>query len=334
MLYILYGEDDFSLFQALEQTKADLGNLEMLAVNTARLDGEHLTLNELKNNCSVAPFLSPHRLVIVEGLLGRFESKQKKPRSRKGTARSENELGEWQDSAPYIKQMPTSTVLVLVDGKISGYNSLFKKISPLAKVKAFPLLRGIRLKSWIQKQVSSEGGSITSEATDLLADLIGGNLWAMNNEIQKLLLYSQGRPIGEEDVARLVSYAREANIFALVDAILEGRIRIAQGILHQLYQEGDSSTHILAMITRQARLIALVKDMGLEFSLSQMQSKLGLSSSYALDKTLAQAKSYSLDRVKQVYDKLLETDLAIKTGKYNDQLALELLVTELSASRA
>jgi len=55
-----------------------------------------------------------------------------------------------------------------------------------------------------------------------------------------------------------------------------------------------------------------------------------LKSSYALDKTLSQAKLYDFEGVKRAYDKLLETDLAIKTGRYSDKLALELLVTELA----
>jgi DNA polymerase III delta subunit len=49
-----------------------------------------------------------------------------------------------------------------------------------------------------------------------------------------------------------------------------------------------------------------------------------------LDKTLSQAKLYGLDRVRRAYEKLLEADLAIKTGQYSDKLALELLVTELA----
>jgi DNA polymerase III delta subunit len=57
---------------------------------------------------------------------------------------------------------------------------------------------------------------------------------------------------------------------------------------------------------------------------------LGLKSSYALDKTLNQAKLYDFEGVKRAYGRLLETDLAIKTGQYGDKLALELLVTELA----
>ncbi len=333
MFYILYGQDDFSLNRALEKIKADLGDPQMLAVNTARLDGQRLTLSELQDNCNVAPFLSPYRLVIVDGLLKRFEPKPGKQRfSKRAVTKSENELGEGLVS--YIKQMAPTSVLVLVDdSKISRHNSLLKKLSPLAKVKTFPLLRGRGLTAWIQQRVSEEGGSITSDAVSLLAELIGGNLWAMHNELLKLLLYTQGRPIGEDDVRQLVSYAQETNIFALVDAIVEGQTQIAQRMLHQLYQEGIAATYILAMITRQFRLIAQARELGLGLSRQQIQDKLGLTANYALDKTLSQAKLYDFEHIKRAYDKLLETDLAIKTGKYNDQLALELLVAELATSR-
>ncbi len=331
MLYIFYGQDDFSIHQALGQIKAELGDGEMLAVSTVSLDGERLTLNELKNNCNTVPFLSSHRLVIVKGLLGRFEPKQRKSRSVKSITKSENKLGEWQDMASDIKQMPETTVLTLVDGKIGGYNPLLKKISPLAKIQPFPLLRGGNLRDWIQRRVTEEGGSITLEAVNLLAELVGGNLWTMNNEISKLLSYVQGRTIDEDDIQRLISYAQEANIFALADAIVEGQTKLAQERLHQFYLEGAAPIYILVMITRQFRLIAQARELSAELSRQQIQNKLGLTP-YALDKTLKQARLYDFERVKRAYAKLLETDLAIKTGKYNDQLALELLVTELTSS--
>jgi DNA polymerase-3 subunit delta len=328
MFYILYGLDDFSLNQAVENIKADLGDREMVATSTTSLEGKNLTLSELRNKCDAAPFLSSHRLVIVDGLLGRFEVKQSRPRSGKG--KSGNGLGEWEGLASYIKQIPETTVLVLLDEEVKGHNPLLKKLSPLAEVRTFPLLRGRDLKAWIQQRVKEEGGNITPQAVNLLAELIGGDLWAMNGEIQKLLLYSQERPISEDDVRQLVSYVQEANIFALVDAVAEGRTELAQRILHRLYNEGVAPAYILVMITRQFRLIAQAKDLGPGLSHLQIQDRLGLKSSYSLDKTLGQAKLYDFEGVKRAYDKLLETDLAIKTGKYSDKLALELLVTELA----
>ncbi len=328
MLYILYGQDDFSLNQAVEKIKADLGDREMVATNTTSLEGQHLTLSELRNKCDAAPFLSSHRLVIVDGLLGRFEVKQSRPRSGRG--KSGNGLGEWEGLASYIGQMPETTVLMLVDGEMKGQNPLLKKLSSLAEVKTFPLLRGRDLKAWIQRRVKEEGGDITPQAVNLLAELIGGDLWAMNGEIQKLLLYSRERPVSEDDVRQLVSHVQEANIFALVDAVAEGRTELAQRILHRLYHDGVAPTYILVMITRQFRLIAQAKDLEPGLSRLQIQDRLGLKSGYSLDKTLSQAKLYDFEGVKRAYDKLLETDLAIKTGKYSDKLALELLVTELA----
>ena len=328
MLYILHGQDDFSLNQAVREIKTGLGDQETVGANTTDLDGQRLTLAELRNKCDTAPFLSLRRLVVVEGLLGRFEVKQGRPRSRK--AKSGDGLGEWEGLDSYIKQMPETTVLVLVDGEVKGQNPLLQKISQLAEVRAFPLLRGSDLKAWIRKRVKEEGGDINSPALNLLAELIGGDLWAMDGEIQKLLLYSQGRPIGEDDVRQLVSCIQEANIFALVDAVAEGRAEPAQRILHRLYDDGVAPTHILTMITRQFRLIALARDLGKGLSRLQIQERLRLKAGYSLDKTLSQAKLYDSERVKRAYDKLLETDLAIKTGQYSDELALELLVTELA----
>lgn len=328
MLYVLYGQDGFSLSQSVGKIKDGLGDREAVAANTISLEGRHLTLGELSNKCDAAPFLCSHRLVIVEGLLGRFEAKQSKSRSRKG--KSGNGLVEWEGFDSYIEQMPETTVLVLVDEDVKSNNPLLKQVSPLAEVRAFPLLRGRDLKTWIRKRVKEEGGDITPEAVNLLAELIGGDLWAMDGEVQKLLLYSREHPIREDDVRQLVSCVQEASIFALVDAVAEGRTELAQRLLHRLYGEGVAPTYILTMITRQFRLIALAKDSGKGLSRLQIQDRLGLKSSYALDKTLSQAKLYDFEQVKRAYDKLLETDLAVKTGQYSDKLALELLVTELA----
>lgn len=334
MFYILYGEDDFSVYQTLEKIKAQSGNGEMLAASTSVLDGEKVTFSELKDNCNASPFLAPHRLVIVNHLLSRFESGQSKPGSGKRRIKSEGELGEWEDLASYIKQMPETTVLVMIEGKLSRYNPLLKRLSPIAEVRAFPFLRGGRLKNWVQQQVISEGGSIAPGAVNLLAELIGGDLWAMSNEIRKLVLYAQGRSVTEDDVKQLVTYSQEASIFSLVDAILERQTGMAQRMLHVLYQQGATSPYVLTMITRQFRLIALAKEIEPGLSRLQIQDRLGLTSSYSLDKTLSQARLYDFEQIRHAYDELLETDVTIKAGKYNDQLALELLVAELSCPRA
>ena len=77
MLYILLGEDDFSIHQSLEEIKRSFGDQALLEANTSLLDGQQVTLNQLRAVCEALPFLSERRLVIIKGLMERFESKRK-----------------------------------------------------------------------------------------------------------------------------------------------------------------------------------------------------------------------------------------------------------------
>ena len=73
LLYILFGADDFSLNESLEEIKKGIGDRPMLDSNTTILEGRQLTPNQLREVCAALPFLAPKRLVIVKGLLERFE---------------------------------------------------------------------------------------------------------------------------------------------------------------------------------------------------------------------------------------------------------------------
>ena len=172
--------------------------------------------------------------------------------------------------------------------------------------------------------------SVSPRAADLLATFVGGNLWVMANEIDKLALFTSGRRIEEDDVRRVVSYAQEASVFALVDAILEAKAGVAEQTLQQLLQQGAPPAYLLVMLARQARMMVRVKELRKQKKYDvEIQDKLGLTSDYALRKTLAQAERYSLTRLKEVYRKLLETDVSIKTGKCEPELALNILIAEL-----
>ena len=329
MLYILSGQDDYSLNESLEEIKKGIGDQTLLSANTTTLDGQQMTLNQLKAVCETLPFLAERRLVIIKGLLERFESKGKSSR-RKKTTRVTNHQSEYKSFATYISQLPDSTILVLVSGKIAGTNPLFGELSAKAKMKSFPMLRGARLNQWIQKYATKEGGTISPQAIDLLAKLVGGNLWIMANEINKLTQFTSGRRIEEEDIKITVSYAQQANVFNMVDAILEFKVRLAEHSLHQLLQKGASSAYLLVMLARQVRMIVRVKELKKQRKPErEIRAKLRLTADFVWRKTIEQAARYPLERIKEVYPKLLEADISIKTGKYQDELALNILITEL-----
>jgi len=311
VLYILYGEDDFSLQEWLSELKEG-ADVQVLAA-------EKLTLGELLRIGGTLPFLAPRRLVIVEGLLSRFE-----PRGQS------LESSEWSNLAQHVAQLPPTTTLVLVDGKLSPANPLLRKLASKAKVREFKLLRGTELQRWIQERVTRLGSQISPRAARLLAELVGGNLWILSQELEKLCLAAQGRPIEEKDVLELVSYAKEANIFSLADAIVGRQLRRASHLLQEFLSQGTAPAYLLYMITRQFRLVIQARELASRgLSAREISQELGLTSDFLLEKALEQAATYSGERLEEVYRRLLEADVLTKTGRLSGELALELLVAEI-----
>jgi len=334
LLIILYGKDDFSRHSELEHIKQKICDPEALAINTCVLDGKQLSVRELQDACNAFPsLLCPSRLVIVENLLGRFEYQQKKKRRNSDLdERKSRDLKEWLNLAEYIKLIPETTELILIDGQLNAQNRLLKALSPLAKVKRFPGLKDNELRAWIAKRIKDRSGTITPGAIDLLVSLVGSDLWAMSGELDKLLEYCIGRRITEDDVKEVGSCVRETNIFTLVDAILENRGEIAQLCIQQLLQSGASPQYILTMIIRQLRLISVAKEMGDDIFRPETRFKLEKFKDFSLQKALTQTRAYTWERISVAYHKLLTTDFDIKTGKYDDELALGLLVVDLCKS--
>lgn len=321
MLYILHGADDFSLREKLTELKRGWGDEESLAVNTTILEGRHLALAQLVNACSALPFLGANRLVIVEGLLSRFDQK---------TGGSASGFDEWKGLSEYVPSMPPTTLLTLIDGKIANKNPLLKRLTPISQVLEFAPPKGTRLHQWIHSRMAKSGGEISPQAIRLLTDLAGENLWTLANEIDKLCLYVRGRRIEIEDVEQATSYGREVSVFPLVDAIVERRVSAAMRLMHQSFTEGTSATYLLFMLARQLRLMVRAHELsGQGVSLAEKREQLGLSANYPIDRLLKQSASYSMPRLIEVYEKLVETDVAIKTGKWKDELALDLLVAEV-----
>lgn len=330
MLHILIGEDDFSIHQTLEEIKKSAGDPAALMPNTTELEGAKVTPEQLRAACETVPFLADKRLVIIEGLFERFE-----PKGRAAKKRSSNKTEEVENFKPIVdavKNLPPFTELVIIGGNIRSTNPLLHELSALGKVKTFPSLKGPQIKQWIEKRINSlSKGSISEKAIDLMFRLVGSDLWTMANEIDKLVLFTGGHTIEEADVQAIVSNAQDANIFYMVDAIIESRVALAQELLQQLFKQGMEPTYILVMLARQVRIIFQVKEMrDAGRSRSDIQYKLGLTSDFVLRKAWEQADKYTLARLKEVYHKLLDADIAIKTGKYDTpELVLDILVAEL-----
>jgi DNA polymerase-3 subunit delta len=130
LLHVLIGEDDFSLKQALEDIKKSIGDATALMSNTTVFENKNVAPDQLRAACESMPFLSEKRLVIVDGLLDKYESKKE---SKKKSVKAAAKIEEYISFANVAKNLPPFTELVLTGGKTSDKNPLLQELMKISK---------------------------------------------------------------------------------------------------------------------------------------------------------------------------------------------------------
>lgn len=334
MIYVYHGDDDYGRQLAVDELKAAMGDPATASLNITALDGDDLTIGRLQEACDALPFLAERRLVLVRGLLQRFEPRRE-PGMEGSTAPRPKRDKDLEDSLKsYLVDVPDSTDLVFVEDKFSKENPFFGVTSARGnKVEEFRPVRGEALNQWIRDRVRERGAQITPQAVTELAAFVGDHLRALSHEIDKLISYTGGaRAIREDDVRTVVSAVQEATIFQLVDAVGLRNGRRAVADLHTLLDAGANANYVLFMITRQVRMLLQIKELATAGAApAAFQSALHLHP-FVLQKGQEQARGFSLERLEAIYRQLLEVDSAIKRGRAEPELALDILVAELAGS--
>lgn len=330
MLYIFHGEDDFSVNESLTNLKNRVGPPDVLDGNISRGDVYAYSPNEVISMCSTIPFLADRRIVIIDGLLKLFESDRTKAK-RQNAKVTDN---DWLSIVDFVPIMPPTTDLVLVDGKVSKDNVLFKRLSDMAKIVECASMSGSKLTDWIRSRFINLHCEVSDSAVKLMAEMIGGNLWVLSSEVEKLALYSEGKQIEETDVTLLVSYVRAKNVFAMVDALLENKYSEAMEITANLIRTGSDGPALVRPVARQVRLILIMKDLkSRNASYQQLESGLGVAS-WLVNKLERQGAKYSVGELQCIFSGLLMTDLWMKTSRSNADSIAESLIEVFAKCRS
>lgn len=339
MIHVFHGADSFSMKEAIDALREALGPLDVRDANTTLLSGQEASLPHLVQVCHAVPFLAERRLVIVVGLLERVGGDGPGARSgRRGQAGRRGQspdAGAWRGLREALSDLPPTTDLVFQDGPLRRNNPLLRDLAPIAQVREFPALRGVHLQRWVLQRGSSRDATLTPGAALLLAELVGGDLWTLNNEVEKLSLYCRGRAVQEQDVRELVGQTREASIFAAVDAALLSRTDLALQLVHRLLDDGAPVSYVLFMLARQVRLTLLAQELLRDkVPNDEAGRRLGIASEFPLRKTMDMARRLPPVRLRTAHSLLLDTDVAIKTGVLEERVALELLIARLCVGAA
>ena len=329
VVYLFHGEDEFGIAQSVSELEARLGDPSIASMNTARLDGRSISLEELRLATNAAPFLGSRRLVVLYHPLSRITTPALQEKFLK-----------------LLEDVPASTGLVLVEYETLGKKEKreskkpkglwlldwMQSAGPRAHIRSYSLQAQGEMTQWIIKYAKQAGGKFSLQAAESLSSLVGDDTRLAYQEIQKLVAYTNGeRPVEPEDVDQLTAAESKLEDFALPNALRELNGRKAMSVVHRLLEEQDPLMILQGMVS-QVRALLLARDiLDRGGQVSDVVVELGRFPSLKIKPypaRLAGEQARRMDRaeLEAIYRRLLEIDEAIKTSQLDGDLALDLLV--------
>jgi len=248
-IYLYWGDNDFSLTQAVNELRQSVLDPNWLSFNYDRIppDQSDAVIQGL-NQAMTPPFGMGGRLVwLVDTTVCQ--------------TCSENLLAELQRTLPAIP--PESILLLTSHNRPDGRLKSTKLLQKHAKIKEFPLIPPWKTEELVQQVKSyaqTTGVKLTPLAAELLADAVGNNTRQLANELDKLRLYAgdETTSLDERAVATLVTTTTH-NSLQLAGSILKGDTHKALGLIADLINNNEHPLRIVATLVGQFRTWLWVK---------------------------------------------------------------------------
>ena len=330
-VYLFYGEEGYLREQAAGRLK-DFCRQGGSDFNIDLIDGETAGPGDIVASAETLPLFAAKRQVVVKNppffkAAKRAGREGPVKKEKKPAARGENVLLE------YLKDPLSSTILVFNTGEpVDRRKGIFKAVQKAGKAVDFTCLKRNELARLLARKADKAGRQLASRALDELLDRVGPSLQKLSVEFDKLLNYTaQSGVITSDDVRRLCPPVLEDNIFAIVDAVGNRRCGEALSGIKDMLAAKEPPLRILAMITRQFRLLLQVHDLvGRGCPPREIAARLKMHP-YVAQKLTAQCKNYSNESLVRIFQSLLEVDVAVKTGGQEFYPAVEHFILKLCA---
>lgn len=306
MIYIYYGENSFLIQEKLAKIKESYEAKFKSGLNLFKFDLEE-NYDELKSSLESQSMFSEKKLIFLRGVLSTAEPKYK-------------EVEDIINKNKFLNKSE-DVILVLYDitGELKvGIKKRIDFLKTLGEAKEFKNLDKPKLIDWCLKKSEEENIKISRTDLAFLIDGIGCDTNRVWNEVSKLVAYSDG-VIAKKDIENLVTFDVMASSFKVTDALVQRKINVALSELEKLWQNNEEPILVLGAIVWQFRNMLKLADVKITQAEAVQKFKLN---PWVAQKTLAALKNFSQTELKNIYQSLVDVDLAIKTGGKDGREAL------------
>ncbi len=302
---LVHGEEEYLFDALLSKLKEKFPRTEV--ISGSDLDPETLA-DRLRGSSLFAPV--SEKVVVIKD----FDTLLKGLRKKKA-----------QLLEKILKGSPTKVVAIVrrkLDKKDLSKEPL-KNLLTLGDTVTLSKVSAQKVAQLVKRRFEREGKKITDEALKRLLELCGTDLAYLKGEVEKILLFVEGKEVRKEHVEKVCFPSEKGDIFSFVDAFLGGDLdrslrevkALIRNGLHPLQIESVLATYLLRLRVLQ-ELIKRGKKLEEAFSIADVKNK------FAQVKFKGYLKSVNEERVKRMISKLSEFDLKVKVSFQDPEKAL------------
>ena len=309
--YLFEGEEDYLKKEALENLKLKLisnnKDFDFQRINAAFYSGREI----LELACQL-PFDNKWQIVVVED-------------AEKLDSKDEEIIRD------YLKKPVNSTCMVLMGKKFNPQSRFYKFFKKEDKLVLFYSLREREALNWIKDKAKKEGKSITDEAAIELYKRVGGNIFLLQSEVDKLVSFSYPQNFIEKShVTQLAGEYVQENIFDFLQAFKQKNSSLALHLLNRFFLQGKEPLIINNMLSREVRILLFLKLAGPKITTEKACSYIFKGKRQYSSFFLRKAKEYieattkfTVPQLIFAQQRVLNAEFSIKKGREKPDIAIQ-----------
>lgn len=326
-ILVLTGED-VGQFEWLKKDILQKIAYDPSDLNYSYFDMKEASYAEVELDLVSLTFFADEKIVILDHLLDLTTAKKR--------VLTDEDLKQFES---YLEMPSESTKLVIfAEGKLDSKRRLVKLLKREAQIVEAATPKDHNLKRYFVSQAQELGLKFVGDALDQLLLKSGYDFGELQKNLALLQAYKEDGQITLEDVEEAVPKTLQDNIFDLTQMILKRQIDQASNLVKDLRLQGEDEIKLIAIMLGQFRLFTQVKILSEE---GQPESQIVTSLSdlsgrkinpYQVKFALRDSRRLSLPFLKQAMITLIETDYAIKSGKYDKDYLFDLALLKVANS--
>ena len=314
-VYVLVGTERLLIERAVNAVRQAVDSMGAPGFNLEIFDGKGLDATRVVSAARTLPMMADKRFVLVR----RFDAM---------APTEQNRLAE------YLSDPSESACLMMTADKLDGRSKLGKAAKKAGCLIDAKPLRGRELREFVRAEATARDHKIATEAIETLLDAVGDDLAAIDDAMERLSLFvGAGQRIDADAVRQCVTRIRVESIWTLVDAIGLKDRRKGVAAAQSLLDDREPPLRLLAMVARQLRIVARMREALSEGLRPQEAAKRAGAPPFKAGDLTESARRFTADSLGDAFALIAEADRALKGSKRPPDVVLQDAVLALCADR-